>query len=127
MRRYRDHPQQYPAANENAGDGSNTLGYRFSSNADSSFNTYITRLDYHITANGSETLFWRGETQNFKQPGQQQFPGQSAATTRAGRQQGFNRRTHFTYHSQAHQRFSLGLHSPGSDRTPVRLSIREFF
>lgn len=72
---------QYPGANENAGDGSNTLGYRFSSNADSSFNTYITRLDYHITANGSETLFARGETQNFKLPGVQQFPGQSAAST----------------------------------------------
>jgi len=72
---------QYPGANENAGDGSNTLGYRFSSNADSSFNTYITRLDYHITANGSETLFARGETQNFKEPGEQLFPGQSAATT----------------------------------------------
>jgi len=73
--------QQYPASNENAGDGSNTLGYRFSSNAVSSYNTYITRLDYHITSNGSETLFARGETQNFKIPGAQQFPGQSAATT----------------------------------------------
>ncbi len=73
--------QQYPAANENAGDGSNTLGYRFSSNADSEFNTYITRLDYHITSNGSESLFVRGETQNFKEPGEQQFPGQPAATT----------------------------------------------
>ena len=73
--------QQYPGANENAGDGSNTLGYRFSSNADSSFNTYIARLDYHITSNGSQTLFARGEAQNFKQPGQQQFPGQSASTT----------------------------------------------
>ncbi|HLZ41220.1 MAG TPA: carboxypeptidase regulatory-like domain-containing protein [Candidatus Sulfotelmatobacter sp.] len=73
--------QQYPASNENAGDGSNTLGYRFASNADSSFNTYITRLDYHITSNGSETLFARGETQNFKEPGAQQFPGQSAAST----------------------------------------------
>jgi TonB dependent receptor len=73
--------QQYPAPNENTGDGSNTLGYRFSSNADSSFNTYIARLDYHLTASGSETLFLRGEAQNFKEPGTQQFPGQPAATT----------------------------------------------
>ena len=73
--------RQYPAANENAGDGSNTLGFRYASNADSSFNTYITRLDNHITSNGSETLFLRGETQNFKEPGEQQFPGQSAATS----------------------------------------------
>ncbi len=72
---------QYPGANENAGDGSNTLGYRFSSNADSTWNTYLTRLDWHITANGSESLFFRGQTQNIKEPGEQQFPGQSAATT----------------------------------------------
>src|ERR1700733_13836027 len=72
---------QYPAANENAGDGLNILGYRFSSNADSSYNTYIARLDYHITANGSQTLFWRGEMQNFKEPQLQQFPGQGASTT----------------------------------------------
>jgi len=80
---------QYPQSNANAGDGSNTLGYRFSSNADSSYNTYITRLDYHITASGSETLFWRGETQNFKEPGLQQFPGQSAATTFLDDSKGF--------------------------------------
>ena len=74
--------RQYPTANDNAGgDGSNTLGYRFSSNADSGFNTYITRLDYRLTTSGSETLFLRGQTQNIKQPGKQEFPGQSAATT----------------------------------------------
>ncbi len=73
--------QQYPTSNENAGDGSNTLGYRFASNADSEYNTYIVKGDWHINASGSETLFWRGETQNYKEPGLQQFPGQSAATT----------------------------------------------
>ena len=72
---------QYPLPNENAGDGVNILGYRFASNADSSYNTYITRLDYHITSTGSESLFFRGQTQNFKEPQQQQFPGQPAATT----------------------------------------------
>jgi len=72
---------QYPAANAAGGDAFNTLGYRFSSNADSSFNTYIARVDYHINSSGSETLFWRGETQNFKEPGVQQFPGQPAART----------------------------------------------
>ena len=71
---------KYPAANEgNAGDGSNTLGFRFSPNVDRSFNTYITRLDYHITSSGSETLFARGEMQNFKEPGPEQFPGKPAA------------------------------------------------
>lgn len=72
---------QYQPANENAGDGVNTLGYRFASNADSGFNTYIVRSDWRINSSGSETLFWRGETQNFKEPGLEQFPGQTAATT----------------------------------------------
>jgi hypothetical protein len=72
---------QYPLPNENAGDGVNILGYRFASNADSSYNTYITRLDYHISSNGSESLFFRGQTQNFKEPQLQQFPGQPASTT----------------------------------------------
>jgi hypothetical protein len=71
---------QYPSANESAGDGSNTLGYRFASNADSSYNTYIVRSDWHINASGSETIFWRGETQNFKEPGLTQFPGQGPST-----------------------------------------------
>ena len=72
--------QQYPAPNETAGDGVNTLGYRFASPADSSYNTYILRTDYHINSNGSETLFWRGQLQYYKIPGAQEFPGQSAAT-----------------------------------------------
>jgi hypothetical protein len=72
---------QYQPANENtAGDGSNTLGYRFSPNVKRSFNTYITRLDYHITSSGSETLFARGEMQNYKEPGVEQFPGEPATT-----------------------------------------------
>ncbi|HLW86782.1 MAG TPA: TonB-dependent receptor [Candidatus Sulfotelmatobacter sp.] len=72
---------QYPAANDfTAGDGSNTFGFRFSPNVDRSFNIYITRLDYHITSSGSETLFARGEIQNFKEPGPEQFPGKPAAT-----------------------------------------------
>ncbi|HKS67775.1 MAG TPA: carboxypeptidase-like regulatory domain-containing protein [Candidatus Acidoferrales bacterium] len=74
--------QQYPSSNDvTVGDALNTAGYRFASNEDSSFNTYIARLDWHITRSGSETLFWRGQTQNDKQPQAQQFPGQTAART----------------------------------------------
>src|SRR5271165_3130402 len=72
---------QYPASNENAGDGLNTLGYRFSSNADSKCNTYILKGDWHLNSSGSETLFLRGQTQNQNNPQEQQFPGQPAFTT----------------------------------------------
>ncbi len=74
--------QQYPMPNDTTvGDGLNTSGYRFASNHASSFNTYITRVDYHIDSHGNETLFWRGQTQNDKQPQSQQFPGEPAAST----------------------------------------------
>ncbi len=72
---------QYPASNENAGDGLNTLGYRFASNADSKWNTYILKADWHLNTSGSETLFLRGQTQNQNNPQEQQFPGQPASTT----------------------------------------------
>jgi hypothetical protein len=70
---------QYPAPNENAGDGLNTLGYEFSSNADSKKDTYLLKADWHINSSGTETLFWRGEMQNYNLPGLRQFPGQPAA------------------------------------------------
>ncbi len=73
--------QYLPSNATNDGDGLNTLGYRFASNADSSFNTYITRVDYHINSSGSQTLFARASMQNFNQPQQQQFPGQLASQT----------------------------------------------
>ena len=74
--------QQYPSPNDTSiGDGVNLEGYRFSSNADSRYDTFITRLDYQITRNGSESIFWRGQTQNNKVPGAQEFPGQIAQTT----------------------------------------------
>jgi hypothetical protein len=72
---------QYPASNVLYGDGLNTLGYRFASNADSTYNTYIARLDYHINNSGSQTLFARASMQNFNEPQQQQWPGQPASTT----------------------------------------------
>jgi len=71
---------QYPNPNENAGDGTNTLGFRFASNAVSTYNTYITRLDYHLTASGSQSLFLRGQLQYFHIPGEQQFPDQGPAS-----------------------------------------------
>ena len=73
---------QYPPSNLDSGngiDGFNTLGFQFAPTVHNRFNTYIARLDYHITTSGSETLFARGETQNFKEPGAEQFPGQAPA------------------------------------------------
>ncbi|HUO14982.1 MAG TPA: TonB-dependent receptor [Verrucomicrobiae bacterium] len=73
--------QYLPPNASNTGDGVNTLGYRFASNVDSTYNTYITRVDYHINSSGSQTLFARASMQNFNEPQFQQFPGQTAAQT----------------------------------------------
>ncbi|MGH9541638.1 MAG: carboxypeptidase regulatory-like domain-containing protein [Terriglobales bacterium] len=74
--------QQYPMPNDpNFGDGLNVEGYRFAPTVHRTFNTYISRLDWHLTRNGSEAMFWRGQLQNDKSPGPPQFPGQQAATT----------------------------------------------
>ncbi|HZT74039.1 MAG TPA: carboxypeptidase-like regulatory domain-containing protein [Terriglobales bacterium] len=74
--------QAYPMPNDlSVGDGLNFVGYRFAAPTPAGFDTYITRLDYNITADGSEKLFWRGQLQNFKQNSAPQFPGMPPATT----------------------------------------------
>ncbi|TAN22067.1 MAG: hypothetical protein EPN33_10475 [Acidobacteria bacterium] len=66
--------QKAPLPNSNVtGDGLNSGGYVFSSPIPAGYDTYIGRIDYHISP--SETLFVRGETENFKIDGTQQFPG----------------------------------------------------
>ena len=69
---------QYPASNAIYGDTVNTNGFRFSSPTDSTFNTYISRLDWHISR--AWQIFWRGQVQNSNQPGAQEFPGQGPAS-----------------------------------------------
>jgi len=50
------------------GDGLNYSGYRFAAPIKLDNNAYILRLDYHLTANGKHTLFWRGALQNVFNP-----------------------------------------------------------
>jgi hypothetical protein len=52
---------QYPHANiDSVGDLLNYRGYTFAGANPEKLNTYIMRLDYKITANGSYSLFLRG-------------------------------------------------------------------
>ncbi len=70
----------YPLPNSNAvGDGLNTAGYVFASPTPGGYDTYIARLDYDLSP--TETMFLRGETENFKVDGAQQFPGQPPNNT----------------------------------------------
>ncbi len=67
---------QYPSPNDSTvGDGLAATGYRFLAKAPLSWNTYVTRLDWHVDRAGSHTVFVRGNLQNDKQTGTPQFPG----------------------------------------------------
>ncbi len=68
--------QSYPLPNTNSvGDGLNTAGFVFSSPIPGGYDTYIARLDYSLSP--TETMFARGETENIKVDGAQEFPGQA--------------------------------------------------
>jgi hypothetical protein len=69
--------QQFPAPNDKSvGDGLNTAGFRFNSGKPLRYNTYITRVDYHL--NSKHQLFFRGNLQNDHYTDAiPQFPGQA--------------------------------------------------
>jgi hypothetical protein len=57
--------QYYPLPNtDQVGDGFNVRGFTFSAAAPAKLDTYITKLDYNLTKNGSHRLFLRGQMQN---------------------------------------------------------------
>jgi hypothetical protein len=60
----------------NGSDGINILGYTFAAPQPQNQNTYLLKLDYKLTANGSHSLFLRGNLQNDRQLFAAQFPGQ---------------------------------------------------
>lgn len=73
--------QQYPLPNDfTTGDRLNTAGFRFVSPTPLTWNTYIAKTDYNIDAEGRHHLFVRGNLQNDREDGVQQFPGQAPNT-----------------------------------------------
>ena len=57
------------------GDRFNYVGFRFRAPVSFDNNVFITRLDYHLTADGKHTLFWRGALQNVFNPEEPFLPG----------------------------------------------------
>ena len=57
------------------GDGLNYVGYRFRAPVRFDNNVFIARLDYHLTADGKHTVFWRGALQNIFNPQEPFLPG----------------------------------------------------
>ena len=57
------------------GDGLNYSGFRFGAPISLDNNAFIARIDYHLTADGKHTLFWRGALQNIYNPQEPFLPG----------------------------------------------------
>jgi hypothetical protein len=75
-----DYFNSFPLPNDNAvGDGLNFSGYRFPGKVHRRFDTYIARLDYQLTENGNQSLFFRGNLQPYDfDSGVPLFPGQQS-------------------------------------------------
>ena len=85
--------QQYPLPNTNSvGDGVDFQGFTFSSPLPGKLDTYVAKIDYNLTANGSHQVFVRGGLMNdrgasrsdptsFTGTGGSEFPGQPSNIT----------------------------------------------
>jgi hypothetical protein len=70
----------YPHSNtDTVGDLLDYRGFTFPGASPEKLNTYISRLDYKITANGNQSLFLRGNLQNDNQQLAPQFPLQPSS------------------------------------------------
>jgi hypothetical protein len=71
------------------GDGLNYSGYRFGAPISLDNNAFIARVDYHLTADGKHTLFWRGALQNIYNPQEPFLPGAPPEHTLTDHSKGF--------------------------------------
>ncbi|MGB9202553.1 MAG: carboxypeptidase-like regulatory domain-containing protein [Terriglobales bacterium] len=67
---------QTPTNDISAGDGLNYAGYVFRAPTQLDNDVFIARLDYHLTADGKHSLFWRGNLNDLRNPGAPFLPGQ---------------------------------------------------
>ena len=71
------------------GDSLNYSGFRFRAPVSLDNNAFIARFDYHLTADGKHTLFWRGALQNLYNPQAPFLPGSPAEQTVTDHSKGF--------------------------------------
>jgi len=71
------------------GDGLNYVGYLFRAPISLNDNAFIARLDYHLTADGKHSLFWRGNLHNLFNPQASFLPGTSPEQTLVDHSKGF--------------------------------------
>ncbi len=66
---------QTPTNDLSAGDGLNYAGYVFRAPTQLDNDVFIARVDYHLTADGRHSLFWRGNLNDLRNPGAPFLPG----------------------------------------------------
>ncbi len=83
--------QSYPEPNYTGqGDGLNTAGYAFNAKTPFSYDSFISRWDWHIDNAGKHQIFFRGSLQNDNyEDGAPQFPGQPNSSTYLNNSKGF--------------------------------------
>jgi len=72
-----------------AGDGFNYAGFVFRAPTKLDNDVFIARLDYRLTSNGKHLLFWRGASQDLRNPGAPFLPGDAPQQTTSDHSKGF--------------------------------------
>ena len=80
---------QFVTNDLSVGDRYNYGGFRFRAPVSLDNNVFIARLDYHLTADGKHTLFWRGALQNLHNPQAPFLPGSPPEQTLDDHSKGF--------------------------------------
>jgi hypothetical protein len=80
---------QFETNDTSVGDGLNYSGYRFRAPVRLDNNAFIARLDFHLTADGKHSLFWRGALQNLNSPQAPFLPGSPPEQTIVDHSKGF--------------------------------------
>jgi Carboxypeptidase regulatory-like domain/TonB dependent receptor len=80
---------KFPNNDPAVGDGLNYEGFRFRAPFSLNNDAFIARVDYHLTADGKHTLFWRGAVQNLFNPQEPFLPGSPPEQTVADHSKGF--------------------------------------
>jgi hypothetical protein len=80
---------QFATNDSSVGDGLNYSGFRFRAPVSLDNNAFIARLDYHLSANGNHSLFWRGSLQNIFNPQAPFLPGSTPERILTDHSKGF--------------------------------------
>jgi hypothetical protein len=80
---------QFPTNDISVGDKLNYSGFRFRAPISFDNNAFIVRLDYHLSADGKHTLFWRGGLQNINNPQEPFLPGSPPMQIMSDHSKGF--------------------------------------